>query len=318
MSAPAPRRVWLSLILRLGGSALVLAVLFHFLPVEELWRTMRRISPLAWLAVAAGYGATHFIGVFKWRLMVNLAGAGLSFPQAMRCYFAGLFGNIFLPSLVGGDVIRAGLALKMGRSKAGVLLGSLLDRMLDTAALAIIATIGVLLAPGALSPELAQRLWRFLGLAAPLGAAGVALLFVAAWMLRDRCSYRMRRRLAKLRRAARSMARQPLRVATALALGVTLQMCLVLLMTRIAHECGLDVALRGWVFAFPLAKLAGLLPVTQGGIGVREAAQAVLLKPFGAPPVLTVAAGLIWETVVIVVGLAGGSAAFWTMRARRD
>jgi uncharacterized membrane protein YbhN (UPF0104 family) len=68
------------------------------------------------------------------------------------------------------------------------------------------------------------------------------------------------------------------------------------------------------MFAYPLAKLVALAPLTQGGIGVREAALAVLLVPFGAAPVRTVAAGLVWETVVITAGLLAGAGAFWTMR----
>ncbi|PYU09947.1 MAG: TIGR00374 family protein, partial [Acidobacteria bacterium] len=55
--------------------------------------------------------------------------------------------------------------------------------------------------------------------------------------------------------------------------------------------------LRAWLFAWPLAKLSALLPVTQGGIGVREVALAALAAPFGAAPVLTVAVGLVWEAI---------------------
>jgi hypothetical protein len=61
---------------------------------------------------------------------------------------------------------------------------------------------------------------------------------------------------------------------------------------------------------WPLAKLSGLLPVSQGGIGVRELALAALAAPFGAPPVLTVAVGLVLETIVVASGLAAGLGAF--------
>ena len=314
MNSTAKAKVWRSVALRIAGTIIALAVLFHFLPVGELWRTMRRISPAAWLTVLAAYLAAHCIGIFKWRLMVNLAGAGLSLPTAARCYFAGLFGNVFLPSLIGGDVIRAGLALRLGRSKAGVLLGSLLDRMLDVTALVIVAATGVLLVPGQLDPQLAGGVWRFVIFAAAGGVVALGLLVAMLWLARRRLSYRSRRRIAKLRRAGRKMARQPLRVALALGLGITLQLSFVLLMSRIAAECGLFVSFLGWMFAYPLAKLAALLPLTQGGIGVREAALATLLLPFGAAPVLTVAAGLVWETVVIVAGLLAGALAFWTGR----
>ena len=303
MTETTTKKAWRGWAVRLAGTVVVLALLFYILPFQELWRTMRRISVPVWLLVLAGYASLHLMAIIKWRMMVNLAGAGLNHVQAARCYFAGLFGNLFLPSLVGGDVIRAGMALKLGKSKAGVLLGSLLDRMLDIAALASVATLGVLLIPGHLEPKIARAFQAVLAVLTLGGLAGVGLVWL---VLRRRFSFRIRRKLVRVRTAARKMARQPARVLLAWILGFSFQVSLVLLMSRIAAECGLFVPLSAWLFAYPMAKLAGLLPVTQGGIGVREAAMAVLLVPFGAPPVLTVAAGLVWETVIYTAALAGG------------
>ena len=53
-----------------------------------------------------------------------------------------------------------------------------------------------------------------------------------------------------------------------------------------------------------------MLPLTQGGIGVREAALVALLAPFGAAPPLVLAAGLVWEGIVIAGGLIAGLVAF--------
>src|SRR5690348_17485325 len=67
---------------------------------------------------------------------------------------------------------------------------------------------------------------------------------------------------------------------------------------------------RAWLFAWPLAKFSGLIPLTQGGIGVREAALVILLKPFGARPAKAAAVGLAWEAVILIGGLIAGLAAF--------
>jgi len=61
-----------------------------------------------------------------------------------------------------------------------------------------------------------------------------------------------------------------------------------------------------WLFAWPLAKLSALVPITQGGIGVREAVLVSLLAPFGAPPAFTAAVGLLFEAIVISGGLIAG------------
>jgi len=90
-------------------------------------------------------------------------------------------------------------------------------------------------------------------------------------------------------------------------MGMLLQTVLVALNWRLGIAVGITgIPLYVWLFVWPLAKLSGLLPVTQGGIGVREAAQAVLFKPFGVAAYQAVATGLIFEAVLISGGLLGG------------
>jgi glycosyltransferase 2 family protein len=289
--------------LHYGGSALVLILLFHFLPAERALHTIEKLPARLWLIILAGYLATHCIGASKWRLMVNLGGAGLNVRQAARCYFAGLFGSLFLPSLIGGDIVRATLALRLGRSKAGVLLGCFLDRIVDLAALALLAGAGALLIPGAVGPS-SRRIFLWLGAAAL--AAMVFVGAVVAMIPVQRLSYRVRRWLVSLRHAGRSIAQRPRAVLGALSLAIAAQLAFIGLSIALAEACGLHLEFRAWLFAWPLAKLSAAIPVTQGGIGVREAALAALLAPFGAPPVLTVAAGLAWEAVVITGALLAG------------
>src|SRR5580692_7519221 len=125
-------KYWRSAAPRIGGSVLILALLLRAVPFRLVWSKIQLTSP--WLAAAllCSYLALHLMGTAKWRLLINLAGAELTFPEAVRCYFTGLFGNIFLPSLVGGDILRAGIAFRLARSKTAVVLGSLVDRVQDT------------------------------------------------------------------------------------------------------------------------------------------------------------------------------------------
>jgi uncharacterized protein (TIRG00374 family) len=296
-------RTALQAALHYGGSALALLVLFHFLPGKKVLQTLGQLPARLWILVLTGYLATHCLGVGKWRLMVNTAGSGLNYLQAARCYFAGLFGSLFLPSLIGGDLLRAALALRYGKTKAGVLLGSFLDRIVDFAGLCVLAGTGALLVPGALQPE-SRRVFLWIAVAV-IGGLLIAALAIALVPIR-RLSFRMRRRAASLRRAGRSMARRPQVMLLALAISMSAQLCFILLSIQLAEACGLHVPFRAWLFAWPLAKISAAIPVTQGGIGVREAALAGLLVPFGAPAVLTVAAGLAWEAIVITGGLVSG------------
>lgn len=305
------RRSWLGLALRVGGSALALVILFHFLPLAEVWRTLRRLPPHLWLLLVLAYLCAHLVAVTKWRMMVNLAGAQLTYRQAVRCYFSGLFSTLFLPSIVGGDVVRAALAFRIGQSKAAIVLGGLTDRILDFTALLFLAALGAVLVPGTLPAE-ARRIFL---------TGGIVVLFAAAlitpvilWFPVRKISFALRRRAVRLRGAARSMRSKPQYVVMALCLGLLAQGSFIWLTSRAADATGLHLLFRAWLFAWPLAKFCGVIPITQGGIGVREAALVILLVPFGAPAVETAAVGLAWEAVIICGGLIAGLAALFLGR----
>src|SRR5260370_17844912 len=105
-------RVWLVIILRWAAALIVLGVLLHFLPLQPLRAAIARIPASRFLAVLLGYLLTHCIGVGKWRMVVNAAGAQLDFATSAQCYFGGLFGTLFLPSIVGGDVGRLAVGIR--------------------------------------------------------------------------------------------------------------------------------------------------------------------------------------------------------------
>ena len=308
------RKPWRHPAVRLAGSAIILTLLFTVLPAGELLAAMRSLPLAGWGLAIGTYLLLHVIGIVKWRLLVNAAGAGLPRVDAARAYYSGLFGNTFLPSIVGGDVVRAGVALSVVRSKSGLLLGSLVDRLQDVVGLGLVAGIGALLSPRALSPE--SRL-VFIALGVLLATGGAAALL--AWRLfpTRRLKFRWRRKLVPVRRAVRATATRPSKLVSALLLGMLLQTLLVVLNWQLGRAIGIDIPLYVWLFVWPLAKISGLLPVTQGGIGVREAAQAALFAPFGVPAVMAVATGLVFEVVIIAGGLLGGLIA-WILGRRRN
>jgi glycosyltransferase 2 family protein len=292
---------------RIAGSLLFLGILLAFLPLHKLALALRSISLTFWLWVLTGFLATHVIGVVKWRLTLHVSNARLTFPQAVRCYFAGLFGTVFLPSVVGGDVVRMGLAFRIERNRAGVLLGSLVDRLLDTVSLAVVAGAGVLLIPGALN-ERHRRAFVALAVVFALAFAGLFVALKATpW---QRLPFKMRRLFVKIRRAWRSMVSQPQYVLVSLLLGIIIQTGLLFLSFSIAAACGIQVSFRVWLLVWPLAKLLALVPLTLGGLGIREAGLVALLAPFRVPATLSVATGLTWESIIIAGGLTAGLISF--------
>lgn len=302
--AAAPQRNWRRFRIRIGGSVLVLALLFSFLPLEQLIEALSGFSTGIWLAGVSMYLGLHLIGVAKWRMLINAAGAKLSFAQAARCYYYGLFGNTYLPSVVGGDILRAGLAMKMSRSRSAVLMGSVVDRTIDSVGLVAVAGIGALLAPMALDENSRSIFWGFAVLIAVAGGGMLVLLFT---LPARRFGFQIRRKLVKVRQAVRSLLKRPGKVFVALICVMVLQVSQVVMNVCLGRLAMIQHAtFLMWLFVWPLAKLAAMAPLTQGGIGVREAVQGMLFVPFGVSIEKAVATGLIFQAIVISGNLFGG------------
>lgn len=303
-------RGWIFLLIRWAAALLVLGILFYLLPVAPLRSALARVPLTRFIAVLLIYLVALTGGITKWHTVVNSAGAQISFTASAQCYTSGLFGALFLPSIIGGDVARLAVGISRSPRPAAVITGNVADRFLDVAAQLTLISLGLILLPGSLPVPL-QAPAKHILFAGVLGGAVFFGLVLALHrpLLRGR-SIRARRRLAQLRHALRAVSRRPWRLVIGWLLGTSVQGTYVVLTALLGITCGLRLPLRVWLFAWPLAKIAAVMPITQGGIGVREAALVVLLAPFGAPASQVLATGIVWEGVIITAGLLAGLTAF--------
>jgi hypothetical protein len=82
------------------------------------------MSGRVWLAVLGAYLAGHALNALKWRMLVNAGRPELSRLEAVRFHYAGLFANMWLPGMVGGDVLRAVMASRARARPEAVVLGA--------------------------------------------------------------------------------------------------------------------------------------------------------------------------------------------------
>ncbi|HVP31940.1 MAG TPA: lysylphosphatidylglycerol synthase transmembrane domain-containing protein [Myxococcota bacterium] len=299
-------RRWLGVVGRAGVAIGILALLLSRLPTGALGAAVARVSPALWLASVAGFLAGHAVTAAKWGLLVWAAGATPTPREVARAHAAGLFANLCLPSLVGGDVVRLGLLVRGGHRTGPVALATLADRVIDTAALVALAALGAALLPTALDPAARAALLGGAALLAGATFGGLAALWLvppARWPRPlDRAAHRAREALAEL-------FDRPGVALVAFALSVAVQAGFVAINVALGRATGIEIATAAWLLVSPLAKLTALLPVSLGGIGVREATYVVLLAPFGVAAAPAVAQSLLWQAVLIAGGLVAGALA---------
>jgi hypothetical protein len=302
------KRGSLKLGVKLGVSAALFALILAVVPWDKLWSSMRSLDAATWGLVWAGFVGGHALGVLKWRYNVNLGirseRARLGVLDATQCYAAGMFANLCLPSIVGGDALKALLAAKVtGRTEAAVI-GGLTERLIDTLALLVLILGGALWSADSMTGWAQSTLQ----VGALVAVAGATLFtpFVLRVKL-ERWPRKLRRTIGRALVALRRLTERPQRACVVLGLSLVIQSWFVLLNRELGRGIGVDAPTAVWFFAVPMAKAITLAPISFGGFGLREVTLAGFLEKLALTPrELGVAASALWQTVVVATGLLGG------------
>ena len=295
----AAKRSYLTWVLRLTGSALFLTAVFYFLPLSEVMAAARRLNPAIWISALLIFLTGHVLASLKWRMLLN-ARTKLPAHAFVRAHFAGLAANLALPGVAGGDVVRATMIIRRTDDSVQTAAGSLLDRLLDTLGLLILAFLGGVWFYGAQFFD--QRLLFTIGAMIAAGAASVAGYFV----LRKMPIGPLAKIMDKIDTLIADFARQPLRLTSCLLLSMAIQSTFIATTILLARATVADASVAQWFFAWPLAKIIAILPISLAGLGVREASLAAILGGLGANPAGIVAASLLWQSILFAGGIIGG------------
>jgi uncharacterized membrane protein YbhN (UPF0104 family) len=134
------------LILRIIGTVLSLGLL-ALLVYEEKWaeivNAVRQVPPTAIVVSVILMIFSRFFVVTRWYVLLRSGGVQISYPRAVSLTFTGLFANNFLPTTVGGDVVRLTGAMQMGYDRAICLASIAADRLVGMAGMIITLPFGL-------------------------------------------------------------------------------------------------------------------------------------------------------------------------------
>src|SRR5260370_13040673 len=121
-------RHYVLLAAKIAVSIILLTILFSKIDVGQLWQGLRGAS-FVWLAVAlALYSVNILASAWRWHLLLHAQSVLIQRRRLLSSFLVANFFNNFLPSNVGGDVIRISDSAKYTKSKAVATLVVLMDR----------------------------------------------------------------------------------------------------------------------------------------------------------------------------------------------
>lgn len=138
------------LLLRLVGTILAIVLIIVLVRGEAWSDVVGALKQLSWTRIAGALALVILSRLFvagRWYVLLRSGGVKISAAQSTALTFTGLFSNNFLPTTIGGDVVRLAGAMQLGFDRAVCLASIAADRligmlgMLFTLPLGLIPTI---------------------------------------------------------------------------------------------------------------------------------------------------------------------------------
>jgi uncharacterized protein (TIRG00374 family) len=267
---------------------LLLLLVFQSVDISKLNQNIRTFNLKSLILLIAVYWAAQLICTQRWRIFAAALQLQGSYGSFVQMYFMGMLFNIGLPSLVGGDIAKAYVVSRKNNKPLELGLASVFQ---DRAAGLI-----SLLACGSLAMAMRPIHWEGFPLWIAYLAAWIAVSIflwliaksegiydrlIASW---DRTFFRkMIQRIAELHRSLRIRRLGPAAALSIVLLSLINTGLTLWVFRQVTVAAGNPVRLIPFFAVFPLIILATMIPITLGGLGIREWAYVEALSLFGIP-----------------------------------
>ncbi|NKB65999.1 MAG: flippase-like domain-containing protein [Candidatus Latescibacteria bacterium] len=287
-----------------------LALIFYLsgqVDMGGLEAVFKRLSP-AWLVAAVVFFfISNVLGAVQWYLLLQAQDLAVRFRQALGLYLVGVFFNNVLLGNIGGDAVRVYDIKRLTGRASGGLAATFMDRFFGLFSLCTLAL--------AAYPLIArdQRAW-VISLLWPVWLGLLGLLALG-----------LSRRLGQLFQTASGWL-LPVRVATwvrglqenigiyrdhgglltgVFAIGLGVQFSRILVYWSAGMAVGLAAELIHFICFQPVAAILAALPISIGGLGVRENTLVGLFGGVGVAQETATAMSLLGYSAGIIASLAG-------------
>jgi len=297
---------------KVAVSALLLIWLFSRADIEALAATFRRLHPGWAVAALATYTGMVAVSVWRWWVLLRVQATRVGVWRLAESFLVATFFNNFLPSNIGGDVVRIADTAPYAGSKTLATTIVLVDRLLGLVALFVVAAFGAWLATrgGGLEFPAARWLWvpplLAISLLVPALKAPHRLVRLGAPIARWGGDW-ARERLVRFVGACERFGRAPGPLVWTTLAALVVQTFLVVFFVCTARSLDVPLSLVSAAWVVPLSLAAQMVPVSINGFGVREAAFTVLFSQLGLGVTAALSVSLAGTGLIMLFSLSGGA-----------
>ncbi|MDQ3897319.1 MAG: flippase-like domain-containing protein [Actinomycetota bacterium] len=302
------RRARALLGLRVFASAAMLALLVPRIHLASLFPS-HQLSTLGWLAGGlVVLTLAVFLSTVRWAQVLEALDIPSDLPPLVSHTLAGMFVSNFLPSTVGGDVLRVTRLSAANGQRHTSVASVVVERLTGFFVLPFITLVALLGNPTLLHLGRASRLALTVALAT-LGALAAILLVVSSRRVGERLGgHAFLGFLGSVQLGLARLRRDPGAALSVFVSALAYQLTMVGGAWMAGHALGLQVGWSAMMAFVPIVAIAQVLPLSVSGLGLREGALVLLLGPLGVSSGQAVALGLLLYGMNMVVSLLGAPA----------
>ncbi|HUR35523.1 MAG TPA: lysylphosphatidylglycerol synthase transmembrane domain-containing protein [Vicinamibacterales bacterium] len=302
-------------------SLLLLAFLFSRVDAAHLWAGARHAS-LPWLAAALVLWTLNVAAsTWRWHLLLEAQQVRMPRRTLFGSFLVANFFNNFLPSNIGGDVIRIRDTAPAARSTALAATVVLVDRGLGLMGLVLISAMGASLAVGlhgqGVLPIWPSWLWLGFVVSAAVAVPAMYAPEGLGRLLKPLTFLHPEWVESQIRHLTGTLSRfrdKPSSLIGCFGGAVLVQALIVAFYLAVVYALHIPVKAQDLAVIVPLSLIVQMLPVSLNGFGVREATFSFYFTRVGLPIESAVLLSLVAAGITMLHSLSG--AAVYVTRKR--
>lgn len=297
------KKIAINLLKIIVSAGLIIYILFFQVNLGDVWAVI--ISANLWpllLGAALMIGGVVLRSV-RWQVLLKGLAINVPLSRLVYFYFMGSFFNLFLPTGMGGDAVKmAKLAQETGQVPESIGI-TLVERATGLWVLFILALLALPFSSGHLPEE-------WMPLITAITLAGVIGGFVVMWTpllpwLGSKIRLPGQASLERFYRSVSQLGWRALGLASLISL--VFDLLLIWLVQLIAVSLGVSLPWSIFFLFTPLISFSLTLPISIGGLGVREQTYILLFQTVNVSAEAATAMSLLYYILTaVLVGLIGG------------
>jgi len=263
---------------------------------QTVWPMLRRMPGWTLAVSALFFTLSEVVTAFRWHYLLRFQGMKVSFLRLVGLVFVGIFASNFLPTTIGGDVVKIVGVVQDPEKRTVAATSVLADRMYNLLGMALLLPLALLVSDIPRVHSTQVVLFSIVGIAG-----------LPAWS-------KLRVRIVRTWKDVRRWFTSPVCILTALALSwlsIAMAFGAFWIIT-----IGMGIHISYWqASAISLITyFIALVPISINGFGVMEGSRTYLLTLMGALPEQATAAAFLIRLVTMAVSLLGGVRLLWGWR----